>query len=752
MGFDAAAYAAAKKYVDETAQGLGAVKGSPCTIKSITESDEGSTIVFAWTGADGVERTETTFLRRGPQGIQGEKGEAGVAGPQGERGPAGPVGPTGPQGPKGDPGKNGSGVDTEARKQIAALSEEIVNDDLPLIFYGKDIPQIKDVEVVMPFDYFGKSGNMKLYCETKAQGTSSMAYPKKNQTTKFYADAACTEKVKVNFRNWGKQNKFCMKANWIDLTHARNIVSARIWGDVVRSRANFEELPELFRTSPNVGAIDGFPVLAYVNGEYHGRYTINIPKDGWMANMDDENPNHCILCGENYASGCFRAPALIDESDWSDELHKTVPDNIKTRWNEVISFVMNSTDEEFKANIGKYFDVQSLIDYNIFAIASCGLDSMGKNQIYLTYDGQKWYASMYDMDSTWGLYWNGSRFVDATYSRNSYEDYVSGREGNLLYYRLERLFHEEIKARWVKLQAGALSYANIMRRFEEFMSIVPPHIVAEDYAATTGNGEFTGIPSKETNNIQQVRAFAKYRLEYTDGYINALPNAYVPGEDTAITWSAEAKNNISTNTGVIGSGGNYMTNVVPVGNNVTVDIWNQDGATYTYLSVYMYDSEMKYLGNRTGATTTNGVTDVLAEGTAYVIFTAFPNGVETNNDPANQIGVKMNDGIWSATAKYAYNSSTGTRQAGGNYITLIPTDVSGKATATVSNADGASYAYLSIFEYAEDGTFVKKTESPTTAALTVPLQPTTAYIHVSAFPNGVESNNDPESQIVITVS
>ena len=82
MGFDAAAYAAAKKYVDETAQGLGAVKGSPCTIKSITESDEGSTIVFAWTGADGVERTETTFLRRGPQGIQGEKGEAGVAGPR----------------------------------------------------------------------------------------------------------------------------------------------------------------------------------------------------------------------------------------------------------------------------------------------------------------------------------------------------------------------------------------------------------------------------------------------------------------------------------------------------------------------------------------------------------------------------------------------------------------------------------------------------------------------------------------------
>lgn len=41
MAFDAAAYAAAKKYVDDTAKGLGAVKGSPCTIKSITEGENG---------------------------------------------------------------------------------------------------------------------------------------------------------------------------------------------------------------------------------------------------------------------------------------------------------------------------------------------------------------------------------------------------------------------------------------------------------------------------------------------------------------------------------------------------------------------------------------------------------------------------------------------------------------------------------------------------------------------------------------
>ena len=98
--------AAARKYVNDTASALGAVKGSPCTIKSITETDDGATVVFSWTGADGVEQTSSTFLPRGPQGLPGEKGEPGA------------------------PGKDGSGtVDTVAREQITALTEEMLTED-----------------------------------------------------------------------------------------------------------------------------------------------------------------------------------------------------------------------------------------------------------------------------------------------------------------------------------------------------------------------------------------------------------------------------------------------------------------------------------------------------------------------------------------------------------------------------------------------------------------------------------------------
>lgn len=389
---------------------------------------------------------------------------------------------------------------------------EPATEDIPIIFFGKALPQTKD-EAAMPFHYVSRSMTFSGYCKTKAQGNSSMEYPKKNQTAKLYYDKECTKKAKIDFRGWGKQSKFCLKANWIDITHARNIVSARLWGDVVKSRGNYDEIPKLLRTSPNQGAVDGFPVKVYAAGVYQGRYTLNIPKDAWMANMNDGLDTHCILCGESAetgGSGHFRAAAKIDGSDWSDEIHDVVPESIKTRWNEVISFVMNSNDSEFKTNLADYIDVPSLLDYYLFGIASCHFDGFGKNQLYMTYDGQRWYASAYDMDSTWGLHWTGQSFVP-----KEEQTYLSDT-GNLLYWRLSQLFKAELKARWVELRSGALSESNVIARFEEFISICPPYIVEEDYATTTAGGAFVGIPSATTNNIHQIRKYVVDRLAWSD--------------------------------------------------------------------------------------------------------------------------------------------------------------------------------------------------------------------------------------------
>ena len=443
------------------------------------------------------------------------------------------------------------------------------DEDIPKVFIDGVIPTTKD-DVLAELTYISKTLTFHAYITIKCQGTSSMKYPKKNFTIKLFSNPERTEKFKVNFRGWGLQNKFCLKANWIDLSHARNVVSARIWGDIVKSRDNYNELPELLRTSPNQGAIDGFSIKVYANGVYQGRYTWNIPKDKWMSNMDDELNTHCILCGENYDGGCFRAAPVIDGSDWSDEIHDTCPDNIKTRWAEVVSFVINSSDEEFKANLGNYFDIPSLIDYHIFGLAMCGLDSYGKNQIYMTYDGNKWIASMYDLDSTWGLYWNGETLVAHDYVRTKFEDMVNGRQGNLLYARMERNFYQELQSRWAELKHSALSLTNIINRFERFTDIMPQDLIKEDYASTTAGGAYSGIPSASKNTIQQIRSFAAGRRAWADNYLNALtPIVRVPC--TGITLSA-------TELVFTGTGTQTLVATVEPANTTDAIVWTTDNA------------------------------------------------------------------------------------------------------------------------------------------------------------------------------
>lgn len=426
--------------------------------------------------------------------------------------------------------------------------------DIPCLYFDGILPTSKDQGNYKGAYHFRGSIIDDGYATLKVQGNSSTAYNKKNFTITFYSDAACSSKKKIDF-GWGAQSKYVMKANWIDITHSRNVVSAQLWGDVVKSRTDYETLPELLRTSPNQGAIDGFPIKFYGDNIYWGRYTMNIPKDAWMTNMDKTNPQHLILCGENYNEALFRAPAVWDETDWTDELHSEVPADLLARFNEFVSFIMNSSNEEFKNGLNDFADLNSIVDYYVFGLLICNLDGFGKNHIWLSYDGNRFIASAYDMDSTFGLYWDGSQMLPATYSRNSFEDMVNGRLGNLLYLRLAEVFSDELSASYIRLINGPMSFANVLDRFERFINIAPESLVAEDYAGTTGNGACTGIPSVNTNNIQQIRQWYATRIAFVKaalGVIDEEDDIELP--DPFAIWENEMFDGDSTKKAPINTG------------------------------------------------------------------------------------------------------------------------------------------------------------------------------------------------------
>lgn len=403
--------------------------------------------------------------------------------------------------------------------------------DVPRVYITGALPSSKsDGEYSVTITYKSKTQEFTSYATLKVQGDSSTRYAKKNYTVKLFTDAAHTKKDKRSFRDWSKRNKFVIKANWIDITHSRNVVGARIWSDMVASRSDYSSLPTEMLESDNNGAIDGFPVIVCANGIYYGRYSWNIPKDG-MLNMDDDNLNHAMVQGQsNTDNGCkFRSTSL---QYWTDEFTDDLT-HVQARWQSILAFVSTASDADFKTNLSSYFSVPSLIDWYLFGLALFAYDSYGKNQSYLTYDGQYFICSAYDMDCILNIFWTGYMPFQATeawypyyhivYSNTNTGAHTGFEEGNYLFERLAGLFDAEIKARWAELRkhGGALSFENIDLRFDEWCSSVSKETMAEDYASTTAEGAFTGMASiaggnVNTNNIQQIRQFAHDRLAYVD--------------------------------------------------------------------------------------------------------------------------------------------------------------------------------------------------------------------------------------------
>ena len=414
--------------------------------------------------------------------------------------------------------------------------------DMPKVFfYGNALPTTKD-NVNLTMEYISNTAKFRSFVKLKCQGTSSMSYAKKNFTVTMFSDEARNTKLKKDFKGWGPQSKFCLKANYVDTTHTRNISGARIAYDMVLSRPDSPFKRQLSQC-PRNGAVDGFPIKLYFNGEFYGIYTWNIPKDGWMFNMDKSNPNHVVLCAERNTDGNASAINSCqfrklwtdgDGGDWSVEVGTYSTDMVAS-FNRCINFVMSATDQEFHDNIGEYFDLYSLLDYYCFSYLTCHLDGLAKNMLMATYDGVIWGACLYDMDSIYGVHWNGNSYVATNYQcPEQYQEQFSG-----LWPRIERCFATELYARYRELRQGALSLSNIIKHVEEIYDVIPDRVFADEKA------KWTSLPQVNTNTMTRFRNYMRDRAVYVDAQMQEI-GTRVPC--TGIVLSADTLSFTTTDT------------------------------------------------------------------------------------------------------------------------------------------------------------------------------------------------------------
>ena len=130
-----------------------------------------------------------------------------------------------------------SGKISELNSQMNTITNRVDNientvepqwNDIPKLSFNGDVTSMsKTTYCTLDFTY--RSNTMCYYGKAKLkwQGSSSLTYPKKNYTIRLLEKDGKTKKY-INFKGWGRQEKFVLKANYVDSLHLRNLAGARI--------------------------------------------------------------------------------------------------------------------------------------------------------------------------------------------------------------------------------------------------------------------------------------------------------------------------------------------------------------------------------------------------------------------------------------------------------------------------------------------------------------------------------------------
>ncbi len=306
--------------------------------------------------------------------------------------------------------------------------------------------------------YDGNGNHFKKRAKVYLQGNNSVKWPKRNFKADFCDDEWLEEVTPdIKFGNWVEQDGFHFKAFYQDYFRGIGIIGYKLYDQITIGRGEYGRIWERADNikKPDVNALchpDAFPCIVYLNNKFYGIYCWQLKKHRKNMNMKKHTPEHIHLDGRlvdnttifggtiDWSKIEVRTPKdlydmdgkeysgevlkeLIDETspyydlDTDDEKtkeYKQVSAQVKkylkqlSKYNREIQSVINQKPgtQAIREAIEERFDVTSMIDYVIHNLVTNNTDGNLKNYQWLTYDGKKWFVAPYDLDITFGHFWN----------------------------------------------------------------------------------------------------------------------------------------------------------------------------------------------------------------------------------------------------------------------------------------------------------------------------------------------------------
>ena len=440
---------------------------------------------------------------------------------------------------------------TDMTEQEKQYNFNYKNSTLPVIrLYGDTTNMTHEQTVDMRIEYV--SPNEEKYGMSfstgipnnpvRIQGTSSLQYVRKNYTI-FLKDEYG---VDMMYNPYGQgsapDNVFCLKADYVESSHANNTGLAKFINDCVYDT----KLPTQV-VNPNFrNTINGFPVRVYMNNEDLGVYNLNYDRYstkafGYDTNLFPDMLVYEINSNSDSSAGAFyrygenaESSANITELEYYKRDfnlifgNRTTDNDSYSEIKSLVEWVSVAEQDLFRDAISEHFNKEYLFRYYLTVLLIGGVDSLGKNCKLFTVDGRIWYPLFYDIDTCLGIDNSGFLTIqpDVEIEVGSFNT-----SGSKLWSKVWEYFNAEIKAEWELMRKGDFNLDNIMSYiYGQQISQIPPKMYNDDAQIKYLDFGTTYVHCCHGSKEHLIKRWLRERIEYVDSMMG-----YFVSQDDQIT-------------------------------------------------------------------------------------------------------------------------------------------------------------------------------------------------------------------------
>lgn len=402
------------------------------------------------------------------------------------------------------------------------------------------IPSTKSEVLSAYIDFYDNNGSyMRKGITLSQQGSDVDNMYKKNLAITF--NPAGADDMDVTFGSWVPQNEFHLKAFYSDGLRGTAEIAYKLYDQIM----GIEEGARMTG--------DAFPCVVYVNGNFQGIYAWQLKKHRKNMGLAKDDSKQVWLDGTLNDKQLFAPETSInwtkfevcnpkdlynmDGTDYDGENPQELMDETSDAYvakkkqvrcaeakahiialSHYSAELMNletggATVEEMRNAIADRFDVDNLVKYMVFSLATNNYDGFSKKWQWYTLDGQHWAVAPYDCELTFG--YNDDDITklwtaDKSSKKYDYKMENATKDGPMLW--IKRYYWNEVKTEWsAQRRSGVISAENIMTLVNGWLDRVASEDGANEWS------KWSDSPVED--NADRIESWITQRLSLEDEYL-----------------------------------------------------------------------------------------------------------------------------------------------------------------------------------------------------------------------------------------